>query len=108
MDRGYARVFGTEKVAFLLAFTLAGLNVSLARSHRRMVAAERKLASTPKRRKKRRVGTFDEVPGSAIDSSQALDDTEAVDGTAEALGNARSVEEDHPIDDADTTDRAPP
>ncbi len=45
VDRGYARVFGTEKVAFFLAFTLAGLNVLLASSHRRMVAAEKKLAS---------------------------------------------------------------
>jgi hypothetical protein len=31
VDRGYARVLGTEKVAFFLAFTLAGLNVLLAR-----------------------------------------------------------------------------
>lgn len=101
MDRGYARVFGTEKVAFFLAFTLAGLNVLLARSHRRMVAAEKKLASAPKRRKKRRAGTFDEVLGPATASTQAVDETGTFNQGADA------PEEAHSVEDPDTADRAP-
>jgi hypothetical protein len=38
VDRGWVRVFGTEKVSYFLAFTLAGLNVMLAGSFRRMLA----------------------------------------------------------------------
>ena len=34
IDRGYVRVFGTERVAFLMAFSLAGLNIALARTFR--------------------------------------------------------------------------
>lgn len=69
VDRGYARVFGTVRVALLLAFTLAGLNVYKAKSFRRMRKAEAELASEPKPRKKRRTGTFDSVLGPALDDS---------------------------------------
>jgi hypothetical protein len=108
IDRGYARVFGTEKVAFLLAFTLAGVNVLLSKSYRRMVAAEKKLASAPKRRKKRRTGTFNEVLGQATDSSQAVDETGTFNQGADAFEEAHSVEEPHAVEDSDTADRAPP
>jgi hypothetical protein len=73
VDRGYARVFGTERVAFLLAFTLAGLNVLLARSFRRKLKREEERASGPKSRKKRRTGTFDKVLGPALDPSSGAD-----------------------------------
>ncbi len=63
IDRGYARVFGTERIAFLLAFTLSGLNVLLARSFRRMLKAERERAAGPRPRAKRRTGTFEQVLG---------------------------------------------
>ena len=63
VDRGYARVFGTERVAFLLAFTLAGLNVLPAKSFRRMLKAVEERASAPRTRAKRRTRTFDEVLG---------------------------------------------
>lgn len=116
VDRGYARVFGTEKVAFLLAFTLVGLNVSLASSHRRMVAAEKKLASAPKRRKKRRSGTFGEVLGPPIDSFPAVNHTEAFEALegansveeANSAEETTSAEETQSVEDADTADRAPP
>ena len=65
-------------------------------------AGEQKLASAPKRRKKRRTDTFDQVLGPAIDSSQAVDETETFDEVADAL------EEAHSVEDADTADRAPP
>lgn len=102
VDRGYARVFGTEKVAFFLAFTLAGLNALLARFHRRMVAAEKTLASAPKRRKKRRAGTFDEVLGAETDSSQAVDVARALNQGADA------PEEAHPSEGTEPAGRAPP
>lgn len=100
VDRGYARVFGTEKVAFLQAFTLAGLNVLLARSHGRMLASEKKLASRPKRRKKRRAGTFDEVLGPRFEGL-GIDQTDESDETV-------SLETDGPVEDTDAAGRAPP
>jgi hypothetical protein len=108
VDRGNARVFGTEKVAFFLAFTLAGLNVLLARSHRRMVAAEKKLASAPKRREKRHTGTFDEVLGLATASTQAVDETGIFNQGADAPKEVHPVEQPHAVEDPDTADRAPP
>lgn len=77
VDRGYARVFGTVKVALLLAFTLAGLNVYLAKSFRRMLEAEAQQASGPKTRRKRRTGTFDSVLGPALDHSNEADAIDA-------------------------------
>jgi hypothetical protein len=56
----------------------------------------------PRRRKKRRTGTFDTVLGPVTDSSRAIDETDAFDEGADALEDAPSVE------DADTADRAPP
>ena len=67
-----------------------------------MVAAEKKLRSAPKRRKKRRAGTFDEVLGPATDSTQAVDETGTFNQGADAL------EEAHSVEDPDTADRAPP
>jgi hypothetical protein len=101
VDRGYARVFGTEKVAFFLAFRLAGLNVLLARSHRRMVAAKKELASAPKRRKKRRTRTFDQVLGPAIHPSRSVVDDPDLD-------ERNALEAAHPAQGGEPADRAPP
>jgi hypothetical protein len=60
-------------VAFLLAFTLAGLNVLLARSFRRMLKAEQERASGPRTRAKRRTGTFNEILGPVPGSPSAAD-----------------------------------
>ena len=68
-------MFGTLPVAFLLAFTLAGLNVYLARSFRRQQKAEKERASGPKSRRKRRVRTFDEVLGPELPQSSTADAT---------------------------------
>lgn len=65
VDRGYARVFGTERVALVLAFTLAGLNAFLARSHRRMLKAEQERGPAPRTRKRRRKNTYEAVLGPA-------------------------------------------
>jgi hypothetical protein len=62
----------------------------------------------PKRRNKRRSGTFDKVLGPAIDSFPAVDHTEPFDEAAEALEEAHSVDGAHSVEDADTADRAPP
>ncbi len=75
VDRGYVRMFGTLPVAFLLAFTLAGLNVYLARSFRRQQKAEKERTSGPKSRRKRRVRTFDEVLGPELPQSSTADAT---------------------------------
>ena len=74
VDRGWIRMFGTEKISYFLAFTLAGLNVMLAKSFRRMLAIEKELASGPKRRQKRRTRTFEEVLGPATDDGSAAAD----------------------------------
>src|SRR5205085_6534806 len=73
VDRGYARVFGTERVAFLLAFTLAGLNVMLARSFRRALKAEKERASAPMTRARRRSRTYENVLGPRPESSPVAD-----------------------------------
>jgi len=72
VDRGYARVFGTERIAFLLTFTLAGLNVMLAASFRRALKAEKERASS-KTRAKRRSRTYENVLGPAPESAPVVD-----------------------------------
>lgn len=99
VDRGWVRVFGTEKVSYFLAFTLAGLNVMLARSFRRMLATETELASRPERRKKRRTRTYDEVLGPASHDRSAVDDGLREPDTFAATG---------PEMETDPEDRAPP
>jgi hypothetical protein len=59
VDRGYTRVFGNERVALFLAFTLAGLNAFIARSFRRKLKAEAERPEDPRSRARRRKGTFD-------------------------------------------------
>jgi hypothetical protein len=100
VDRGYTRVFGTVKIAFFLAFTLAGQNVMLARSYRRRLAREEELASEPKRRKKRRTRTFDQVLGPAIDSHSEVADA--------ALGEPYALEAALPEEQTKPEGRAPP
>ncbi len=77
VDRGYVRMFGTMAIALMFAFTLAGLNVYLARSFRRLQKAERDRAAGPRRRKARRTRTFDEVLGTAFGPSNASDAEDA-------------------------------
>ena len=79
VDRGYVRLFGTMPVAFLFAFTLAGLNVYLARSFRRMKKAEEERASGSKRRQKRRARTFDEMLGPKSPHTSTADATNVAD-----------------------------
>jgi hypothetical protein len=43
----YVLMFGTMAIALMFAFTLAGLNMSLARSFRRLQKAEKDRASGP-------------------------------------------------------------
>jgi hypothetical protein len=73
VDRGYARVFGTVKVAFLFAFTLAGLNVFLARSFGRMLKSEKKRDAGPKRRAARRDRTYTKLLGPEVRPSSIVD-----------------------------------
>ena len=77
VDRDYVRTFGTMVVAFVFAFTIAGLNVSLARSFRRLRRAEEERVSVPKSRKTRRPRTFEEVLGPAFPLAGAADATDA-------------------------------
>ena len=58
--RGFFRVFGVVKNTALMGFTLAGVNLDRVRSH------EAKLAEgqdQPARRKRRRVGTWQDMIG---------------------------------------------
>lgn len=100
VDRGYTRLFGTGKVAFLLAFTLAGQNVMLARSFQRRLAREEELASGPKHRKKRRTRTFDQVLGPAINNRSVV-----ADPTLDEFG---ALEAASPEDLTNPEGRAPP
>ena len=77
VDRGYVRIFGTMAIALMFAFTLAGLNVYLARSFRRLQKAEEERALGPKSRRKRRTCTFDEVLGPGFVPSIAADEADA-------------------------------
>jgi hypothetical protein len=69
-ERGFARVFGTTKLAFLVAFTLAGSNVLLADAFRRALKSAAQQALKPRTRAKRRRGTFDAVLGRATDPAR--------------------------------------
>ncbi len=100
VDRGYTRLFGTVKVAFFLAFTLAGQNVMLARSFRRRVAREEELASEPKRRKKRRARTFGQVLGPVIDNPSDVADP--------TLDESSALEAAPPEEQTNLEGRAPP
>src|SRR5205814_8969477 len=61
----------TERVAFLLAFTLAGINVLLARTFRRVLKVEQERDSGPRPRAMRRRGTFEQVLGPQQDPAIA-------------------------------------
>src|SRR5204863_9061884 len=61
----------TERVAFLLAFTLAGINVLLARTFPRVVKVEQERDSGPRPRAMRRRGTFEQVLGPQQDPANA-------------------------------------
>jgi hypothetical protein len=58
IGNGHSRVFGTVKNAFLVAFTLVGLNVYLARSFRRKIEDMKRRLPGIRRRTKRRTGTY--------------------------------------------------
>jgi hypothetical protein len=88
------------KVAFFLAFTLAGQNVMLARSFQRRLAREEELASRPKRRKKRRARTFDQVLGPAIDNRSVVADP--------TLDESCALETASPEEQTNPEGRAPP
>ena len=55
LARGFFRVFGRVKITFLLGFTFAAYNLDRVRSFR---AKQAELAGQPKRRAKRRLGTW--------------------------------------------------
>jgi hypothetical protein len=55
LARGFFRVFGRVKISFLLGFTFAAYNLDRVRSFRAKLA---ELAGQPKRRAKRRLGTW--------------------------------------------------
>jgi hypothetical protein len=58
-------VFGTSKILFLLAFTIAGYNIKTARSFRMPQAGIAAKESGPPKRARRRKGTYQDVPGLA-------------------------------------------
>ena len=55
--RGFVRVFGLAKITTLLGFTVAAVNLDRIRSHEAKLAEEQ---AQPKRRKRRRVGTWED------------------------------------------------
>lgn len=67
LARGFFRVFGRVKISFLLGFTLAAYNLDRVRSFRAKKAEE---AEQPKRRTKRRLGTWH----NCMPDSEPLDD----------------------------------
>ena len=77
IDRGFIRQFRTEKIAFLLTFSLAGYNVRAADSFRRLIQATEEWARAPRHRAKRRKGTYDDVLGSGATSSAGSDQSPA-------------------------------
>src|SRR5512133_153955 len=88
------------KIAFFLAFTLAGQNVMLARSYGRRLAREEELASKPKRRKKRRTHTFDQVLGQATYNHSLVADP--------TLDESWALEAASPEEQNNPEGRAPP
>ena len=58
LARGFFRVFGQVKMTVLLGFTLAAYNLDRVRSFRAKQAQD---AETPRRRAKRRQGTWDDI-----------------------------------------------
>ena len=58
--RGFVRVFGLAKITTLLGFTIAAVNLDRIRSHEAKLA-ERE--AKPARRRKRRVGTWQDMIG---------------------------------------------
>jgi hypothetical protein len=58
--RGFVRVFGLAKITSLLGFTIAAVNLDRIRSHEAKLA-ERE--AKPARRRKRRVGTWQDMIG---------------------------------------------
>jgi hypothetical protein len=69
-SEGFIRVFTTPKIAFLLAFTLAGYNVWAAKSFRTLTAlmAGRE---RPLRRARRRKGTYADIAGAVVTHQHA-------------------------------------
>ena len=75
LARGFFRVFGRVKISFLLGFTVAAYNLDRVRSFRAKQAEE---AGQPKRRARRRLGTWrDSIPS---DPEQLDDETEGPPG----------------------------
>lgn len=60
MKRGFFRVFGLTKLTVLLGFTVAAVNLDRIRSYEAKRAEQE---STPRRRRTRRVGTWNELIG---------------------------------------------
>jgi hypothetical protein len=58
--RGFVRVFGLAKITTLLGFTIAAVNLDRIRSHEAKLGEHR---SQPARRKRRRVGTWQDMIG---------------------------------------------
>ena len=67
LEKGQFRVFGTDKIEFLLGFTIAAQNVRTVRMWRARLAAEALKAAKPRPRARRRRGTYGEIlaPSSA-------------------------------------------
>jgi len=61
LEKGQFRVFGTDKIEFLLGFTIAALNVRTVRMWRARLAAESLNAAKPRPRARRRRGTYGQV-----------------------------------------------
>jgi hypothetical protein len=71
ISRGFFRVFGRTKITFLLGFTIAAFNLDRIRSFRAKQAEEE---GQPRRRAKRRLGTWAELMGTPNDT--IVDDRE--------------------------------
>jgi hypothetical protein len=65
VDRGFVQLFGDTKILFLLGFTIAGHNMWAARSFRRAMQAFDARTASPRRRSRRRQGTYSEMAGVA-------------------------------------------
>jgi hypothetical protein len=77
LARGFFRVFGTVKITFLLGFTLAAYNLGRVRSFR---AKQAELASQPKRRARRRLGTWRDCMASQDTPAEDATDAEGPPG----------------------------
>jgi len=77
LARGFFRVFGRVKISFLLGFTFAAYNLDRVRSFR---AKQAELAGQPKRRAKRRLGTWRDCLSSQDTPPEDLTEAEGPPG----------------------------